>query len=64
MCTGPVNQIRPVWVGDLGTRPRNPTMGWFRPENRQFVLFSAAGVKKDFQKLHFFSAVGYNTKDF
>jgi hypothetical protein len=39
-------------------------MGWFRPENRQFVLFSAVGysVKKDFQKLHFFSAVGYNAK--
>jgi hypothetical protein len=29
--------------------PKNPTMGWFMPENRQFVLFSA---------------VGYNAKDF
>jgi hypothetical protein len=35
--------------GDLGTRPKNPTMGWFMAENRQFVLFSA---------------VGYNPKDF
>jgi hypothetical protein len=42
-------QIRPVWIADLGTRPKNPTMGWFRPENCQFVLFSA---------------VGYNAKDF
>ncbi len=42
-------QIRPLWVGDLGTRPKNPTVGWFMPENRQFVLFSA---------------VGYNAKDF
>jgi hypothetical protein len=42
-------QIRPKWVGDLGTRPKNPTMGWFMPENRQFVLFSA---------------LGYNAKDY
>jgi hypothetical protein len=42
-------EIRPVWVGDLGTRPKNPTMGWFMPENRQFVLLSD---------------VGYNAKDF
>jgi hypothetical protein len=25
-------QIRPVWVGDLGTRQKNPTMGWFMLE--------------------------------
>jgi hypothetical protein len=42
-------QIRPVWVSDLGTRPKNPKLGWFRPENLQFVHFSA---------------VGYNAKDF
>ena len=42
-------EIIPVWVGDLGTRPKNSKLGWFRPENRQFVLFSA---------------VGYNAKDF
>jgi|LakMenE01Jun11ns_1017448.scaffolds.fasta_scaffold9813272_1 hypothetical protein len=47
--SGVVTQIRPVWVGDLGTMPKNPTMGWFMPENRQFVLFST---------------VGYNAKDF
>jgi hypothetical protein len=45
-------QIRPVWVGDLGVSPNNPTMGWFRPENRQFVLFSAVAYKtKDFLTL-------------
>ena len=45
-------QIRPVWVGDLGARPKSPTMGWFMPENRQFVLFSAVGYKaKDFLTL-------------
>jgi hypothetical protein len=27
------SQIRPVWVGDLGTRPKNPTMGWFMSKN-------------------------------
>ncbi len=45
-------QIRPEWVGDLETRPKNPTMGWFRPENRQFVLFSTVGyITKDFLML-------------
>jgi hypothetical protein len=48
--SGVFTQIRPVWVGDLGTRPKNPTMGWFMPENRQFF--------------YFFSAVSYKTKDF
>ncbi len=42
-------QIRPVRVGDLGTRPKNPKLGWFRPENFQFILFNA---------------VSYNAKDF
>ncbi len=32
-------QIRPVWVDDLGTRPKNSKFCWFRLENRQFVLF-------------------------
>jgi hypothetical protein len=40
-------QIRPVWAGDLGTRPNNPKLGWFRPENSQFVLFSAVGYNKN-----------------
>jgi hypothetical protein len=31
-------QIRPVWVGDVGTRPKNLKLGWFRLENRQFIL--------------------------
>jgi hypothetical protein len=30
-------QIRTIWVGE------NPKLGWFRPENRQFVLFSDVG---------------------
>jgi hypothetical protein len=49
--SGVFTQIRLVWVliGDLGTRPTNPKLGWFRPENHQFILFSA---------------VGYNTEDF
>ncbi len=47
--SGVFTQIRPVSVGDLGTRPKNLTKGWFMPENGQFVLFSA---------------VGYNAKDF
>jgi hypothetical protein len=42
-------QIRPVWVGDLGTRPKNPRLGWFRHENRHFILLSAVGDNaKDF----------------
>ena len=28
---------------DLGTRTKNLKLGWFRPENRHFVLFSAVG---------------------
>jgi hypothetical protein len=47
--SGVLTQIRPVWVGDLGTGPKNPKLGWFRPKNRQFILFSA---------------VRYNAKDF
>jgi hypothetical protein len=47
--SGVFKNIRPVWVGDFGTRPKNPKLGWFRPENCQFVLFRA---------------VGYNAKDF
>jgi hypothetical protein len=30
-----LTQIRPLWAGDLGTRPKNAKLGWFRPENRQ-----------------------------
>ena len=45
-------QIRPVWVGDLGTRPKNPKSGWFRHENRHFILLSAVGDNaKDFLML-------------
>ncbi len=49
-----LTQIRPVWVGDLGTRPKNPKLGWFRRENRQFVLFSAVSynAKKTIFKLN------------
>jgi hypothetical protein len=41
--------IKPVWIGDVGSRPKNPKLGCFRPENCHFVLFRA---------------VGYNAKDF
>jgi hypothetical protein len=47
--SGVFTEIRLVWVGDLGTRPKNQKLGWFRPENRQFVLSST---------------VEYNAKDF
>ncbi len=33
-------QNRLVWVGDLGTRPKNSKFLWFRLENRRFELFS------------------------
>ncbi len=36
-----------VWIGDLGTRTKNPRRGWFRPENRNFVLFSAVGYSAE-----------------
>jgi len=42
-------QIRPVCVGDLGTRRKNSKFWWFRLENRRFVLFSAvADIAKHF----------------
>ncbi len=34
-------QIRPLWIGDLGTRPKNYKFLWFRHENRHFILISA-----------------------
>jgi hypothetical protein len=46
----------PVRVGDLGTRPKTPTMGWFRPENRQFVLFSAVGYNASVVNMEYFYA--------
>ncbi len=36
--SGVFGHIRPVWVDDLGTRPKNPKFWWFRLENRHFVL--------------------------
>ncbi len=34
----------------MGTRLKNPNLGWFRPENRHFVIFSVLGYSaKDFQ---------------
>jgi hypothetical protein len=42
-------QIRPVWVGDLGARPKNSKFLKLRLENRWFVLFSAvADIAKQF----------------
>ncbi len=38
--TGVFPQIRPVWVGNLGTRRKNSKFLWFMLENRRFVLFS------------------------
>jgi hypothetical protein len=49
--SGVFTQIRPAWVGDVGTRPKNAKFWWFRPENRQFVLFSAvADIAKSFKR--------------
>jgi hypothetical protein len=38
--SGIFTQIRPVWVGDLGIRLKNPKLGWFRHENRRFVFLA------------------------
>ncbi len=44
-------QIRPVLVGDLGTRLKNSKFWWFRLENRHFVLLStAAKIGKHFKR--------------
>ena len=55
-------QTRPVWVGDLGTRPKNPKLGWFRPKNRQFILFNAVGysAKKKGTYMHASTSKLYN----
>ncbi len=56
--SGVFTQIRPEWVGYLGTRPKIPKFWWFRLENCHFVLFSAvADIAK--KKL---SAVGDSVK--
>jgi hypothetical protein len=34
--SGAFTQIRPVWVGELGTRPKNSTFWWNMLENRHF----------------------------
>jgi hypothetical protein len=34
-------------IGDFGTRPKNAKLGWFLPENRQFVLFSDVGYNAE-----------------
>jgi hypothetical protein len=39
--SGVFTQIRPVWVGDLGTRPKTMKSVWFWLENRCFVFLSA-----------------------
>ncbi len=45
-------KIKPVWIGDLETRQKKTKLGWFRPENRHFVLLSAVGYSaKDFLTL-------------
>ncbi len=38
-------QIRPVWVGDLGTRPKYSKFWLFRLENCHFVLSHAVADK-------------------
>jgi hypothetical protein len=47
-----VNQTCMDRIGDLGTRTKNPKLGWFRPKNCNFVVFSAVGYSaKDFLTL-------------
>jgi hypothetical protein len=43
--SGVFTQIRPVWIGDLGTKPKNLKIWWYRTKNRQFVLFSDIAKK-------------------
>ncbi len=38
-----INQTYMYCIGDLGTGPKKKYLGWFGPENRHFVLFSAVG---------------------
>jgi hypothetical protein len=33
--------VRPVWIGDLETRPKISKSCWVRLDNRHFVLFIA-----------------------
>ncbi len=47
--SGVFAQIRPIWIGDLGIRPKNYKFLWFKPENRLILLISA---------------VAYNAKNF
>jgi hypothetical protein len=49
----------PVWIGDLGTRTKNPKWEWFRPKNRHFdfLVLQATALK-------IFNTIGYNAKDF
>jgi hypothetical protein len=35
--SGVFTQIRPVCVGDIGTRPKNPKKFWFRLDTRDFA---------------------------
>jgi hypothetical protein len=39
--------IKLVWVVDLGTRTKNSKLGWFGPDYRRFVLFSAVGYSAE-----------------
>ncbi len=41
-------QIRPVWVGDLGTSPKNSKFRWFRLEIAvlYFLALPATALKK------------------
>jgi hypothetical protein len=47
---GIFTQIRPVWIGDLGTNPKNSKSLLYWLENRHFVCFStvADSAKKNF----------------
>ncbi len=41
-----IGLIKPVWVGDLGTRTKNPKFGWFGP----FITLCPASPEKEDQK--------------
>jgi hypothetical protein len=45
--SGVFAQIRPIWVGDLGTRPKNPTMGCLclKIANLYFLALKATTLK-------------------
>ncbi len=60
-CSGVFTHIKPVWVGDLGTRSKSPKFWRFRLENCHFVIFLKQ-LFLDVALQNFFTAVSHSTK--